>query len=320
MTCIVSGDSDLYGLGVRIGLYLTGTACILAKIFAPSRAGGLISGLHVLIFAITLTLIKNVIQGRPAMLELYIVLTTTQILNLMLQISGAAFSGIASALSTALVTVAQFAVTLWICWGRRPSGLEKYDEGCARSVRFFGVVDVVGSFGTFLAVLPIVVIGITLSILVGITWSMLVGEASIFHSIDAARKKMGLRARLMRSDSMAGWFSQISTLLAAEDGDTRGYTPIPRVHVSWIGTDIRELIGLLGALAMSIWFTEDTLRLSMVQVDDNLLSTGQLLPLVVGFVSIMSVFAGWLNDRMLNVVAEQMYANKRATPQGDVEL
>lgn len=98
-------------------------------------------------FAITLTLIKNVCQGRPAMLELYMVLTATQFPNLMLIISGAAFSGVTSTAASTLALVSQSAVTLWVCWGRRYSGLERYEAGCARSVRFFGVVDVTGVAG-----------------------------------------------------------------------------------------------------------------------------------------------------------------------------
>jgi hypothetical protein len=309
MSCAVAGDSDLYGLGVRLGLYLTGAACILAKIFAPSRAGGLTSGLHVLSFAITLTLIKNVIQGRPAMLELYLVLTTTQILNLMLQLSGAAFSGIVSAVSTALVTVAQFVVTLWVCWGRRWSGLK--DDGCARTVRFFGVVDVTGRFGTFLAVMPIGVLGVTLLILVLAAWRLLAGKQDILQAISEERKKMGLRQRIARSDSVEAWIAQVYQLQSARE-EGSDYTPIPKLHVSFIRADIGELLGLLASLAISIWFTEDTLRLSNVEVDNHLQNTGQLLPLVVGFVSVMSVFAGWVHDRMLNIVGAELHAARSA--------
>jgi hypothetical protein len=43
MTCTISGVSDIYGLGVRIGLYLTGLACILARLFVPKQAKNLAS-------------------------------------------------------------------------------------------------------------------------------------------------------------------------------------------------------------------------------------------------------------------------------------
>jgi hypothetical protein len=291
MSYVVAGDSDLYGLGVRLGLYLTGAACILARIFAPSRAGVLTSGLHVLTFAITLTLIKNVIQGRPARLELYLVLATTQLMKLMLQISGAAFSGVASAVSTALVSchggsVCGYSVGVL---GTPVVGVERRRLRTNRWV--FGVVDVTGRFGTFLAILPIVMLGFALLMLAMTVWPLLVGKQNIFRAISEARKEMGLRQHLARSDSMEAWFAQVNQLLSAQEGDSK-YTPIPKVHVSFVRADIGELPGLLTALAMSIWFTEDTLRLSNVQVDGHLQNIGQLLPLVVGFVSVMSVFAG----------------------------
>jgi hypothetical protein len=71
-----------------------------------------------------------------------------------------------------------------------------------------------------------------------------------------------------------------------------------------------DLLQLCVALALSIWFTEDTLRLSQINVDTSLLSTGQLLSMVVGGVSVLSVFAGWLNDRMLNIVGQQIAKKK----------
>jgi len=320
MTCIVNGDSDIYGLGVRIGLYLTGLSCILARVFAPSRAGGLTSGLHVLIFALNLTLIKNVLIGRPAMLELYIVLTTTQILTIMLALSGAMFSGITSAVSSTLVVISQFIITLWICWNKRWSGLSKYDEGCARTVRFFGVVDVTGSFGTFLAVFPIVMISIALVVFGAVSWPFLFSERSVFHSFSEARKKMSFREQLVRSDSMALWFSQINNMLGAENDEAANYRQIPRLHIHWNRNDMCDMLLLCLSLALSIWFTEDSLRLSRVNVDSNLMSTGQLLPMVVGSVSVLSVFAGWLNDRMLNMVGQQMYAVKRKDGRVDSDV
>ncbi|KAF8243039.1 hypothetical protein K440DRAFT_664409 [Wilcoxina mikolae CBS 423.85] len=308
MTCIVKGDSDIYGLGVRIGLYLTGLSCILARVFAPSRAGGLTSGLHVLIFALNLALIKNVMQGRPAMLELYIVLTTTQIITLMLALSGAMFSGITSAVSSTLVVISQFIITLWVCWNKRWSGLSEYDPGCARTVRFFGAVDVTGSFGTFLAVFPIVMISLAAFIFAAVSWPFFLSEKSVLRSFSEARKKLSFREQLVRSDSMALWFSQINTMLGAEE---QGYKQIPRLHIHWNPSDMWDLLQLCVALALSIWFTEDTLRLSQVNVDTSLMSTGQLLPMVVGGVSVLSVFAGWLHDRMLNMVGQQIAKKKK---------
>jgi hypothetical protein len=118
MTCAISGDSDIYGLGVRIGLYLTGLACILARLFVPKQAKNLASGLHALSFALTLALVKNVLEGRPAMLELYIIIATTQLLILMMLICGALFGGFWSGLSTVLVSTFQAGVSQWVVWLR----------------------------------------------------------------------------------------------------------------------------------------------------------------------------------------------------------
>ena len=324
MACEVDGDSDLYGLGVRLGLYLTGVACILARIFAPTRAGGLTSGLHVLTFALNLTLLKNVLQGRPAMLELYMVVALTQILTLMLALSGAMFSGVASAAASVLVVVFQLAVTLWVAWNKRLSGLDRYAPGCARTVRFFGVVDVTGPFGTFLAVFPLVLLAVTLALLTLISLAI----CCISSDFGFLRKfgRQSFRNMLAEADPMIGRLGQAGPALnpaspapsvagAAGGGGQEEqqrvvesrYSPIPSIHTHCDVSSAGSLAQLVLSLALAVWFAEDTLRLSDVRVDSNLLSTGQLLPLVVGSVSVLSVFAGWLNDRLLNVAAQRLF-------------
>jgi hypothetical protein len=75
--CTVIGDSDIYGLGVRLGLYLTNLALLLAYCFAPSAVDSIRSALHTFTFAFHSVLIKNVLDNRPAMLEMYIALWMT---------------------------------------------------------------------------------------------------------------------------------------------------------------------------------------------------------------------------------------------------
>lgn len=330
MACEVNGDSDLYGLGVRLGLYLTGVACILARIFAPTRAGGLTSGLHVLTFALNLTLLKNVLQGRPAMLELYMVMALTQILTLMLVLSGAIFSGVTSAAASVLVVFSQFVVTLWVAWNKRLSGLDSYPPGCARTVRFFGAVDVTGPFGTFLAVFPLVVLAVPFALLLLILLAMhcMPGDFGSLRALNHLLRE-SLRNMLVQSDPIVEWIGHVGLALSsaspprsttgATDSDGQGgqralventYKPIPLIHAQWDLSSAGSLARLVFALALAVWSAEDTLRLSDVRVDSNLLSTGQLLPLIVGFVSVLSVFAGWLNDRLLNLTAERLLSDR----------
>jgi hypothetical protein len=59
------------------------------------------------------------------MLELYIIIATTQLLILMMLICGALFGGFLSGLSTVLVSTFQAGVSQWVVWRRRWSGLDQ---------------------------------------------------------------------------------------------------------------------------------------------------------------------------------------------------
>jgi hypothetical protein len=61
--CVVAGDSDIFGLGVRIGFYLTGLSLILSKIFCPSRLSGIATSIGLLQYVIFFALIKKCPSG-----------------------------------------------------------------------------------------------------------------------------------------------------------------------------------------------------------------------------------------------------------------
>lgn len=264
MACEVKGDSDLYGLGVRLGLYLTGVSCVLKFLFVPRGAEGLASGMLTLLFSINLGMLKNVLQGRPAMLEMYIMAELSYILISMLVFSGAMFNGVSSVIASVVVFAFQMIASLWVAWNKRLSGLDSYPPGCARTVRFFGAVDVTGPFGTFLAVILLInTIMFAIYLLVALAIWMFKG-----YDLTSAVKTT---AKIFRVD---------------KEGSSKGFR---RFLVRYIFAPT-----LIFALSLSIWFTEGTLQLSDVRVESSLLNTGQLLPFVVGLVTVLSVISSWL--------------------------
>ena len=267
MDCNVDGDSDLYGLGARLGQYLSGVSCILTCILRPERTGGVVSGLLIQAFVLILGLLKNVLQGRPAMLEMYIVFELVTLLISMLSYSGAMLNSLTSVAATILVITFQMFVSLWVGWKKRFSGFDNYPPGCARTVRFFGAVDISGPFGTYLTVMSLMAV-------IGVTYLLL---ALLVSFVVRFRESHNFLTRCSYKCKKAGIWAR---------GKLQKYPHLP-------------VMTQVISLAVAIGFAEDTLRLSYVKIDSNLLSTGQLLPLVIGSITVLGVFTDWLCAKYL---------------------
>jgi hypothetical protein len=211
----------------------------------------------------------------------------------MMLICGALFGGFWSGLSTVLVSTFQAGVPQWVVWRRRWSGLDHYDEGCARSVRLFGVVDLTGGFGTFIAILQLpLLLSECLLVIVLVLWMVL--TPSVAGSVcSIVSERFGITLKPNDSAFRSG-YKVLKGMF--ENFATRMGTIETERPIRWMDR-LFVFVGV-GSLATSIGLTEATLRLNQIQVDHDLLSTGQLLPLVIGVVGILSVFVSWLDDRM----------------------
>jgi hypothetical protein len=259
------------------------------------------------------------------MLNLYLVLLLTQVISLMFEIvsENDMFGSnlYAEMLRAVIFLLSEIVVVIWIVLRKRHSGLDQYPPGCARRVRFFGPVDITGKFGTCIG--AFMILGATV-IIFGI---LLPGLVSLIVCIRRIMRKpqpaeslpeeerpvisRGVRQRLLQSNINGEWAENIVKILhsGAE------YVIIETVRVRSC-TVLGQLMPVCFLLSMVVWSVEDTLKLSNVQVDNKLASTGQMLLLIVGVANILSVFWGLLDDRRLNIVGEGVYKdNQRAVYQ-----
>jgi len=76
-TCTFEGNSDMYGLGIRLGFYITWLSGILAGWLAPGEVKGIAFTLDVFVFATFLALVIQVALDSLKVVEVYIVLLLT---------------------------------------------------------------------------------------------------------------------------------------------------------------------------------------------------------------------------------------------------
>ncbi|KAI5800867.1 hypothetical protein FPQ18DRAFT_384463 [Pyronema domesticum] len=115
--------------------------------------------------------------------------------------------------------------------------------------------------------------------------------------------RRSLKERLLQSGMVERWgVAQLPEVCSPG----QRFKKIPTVHLRHLAGMVRDFVPMALGLGFAIWFTEDTLRISNVQVDENLLSTGQMLPLMVGMVNCVGVFTGCLDDRALNAVGREL--------------
>ena len=73
-SCDIIGDTDIYGIGVRISYYIAFWSGIIAMIFSHSSAiRDCRKGLNIISSAVFVTVIRNTLQGSFAVFEWYIV-------------------------------------------------------------------------------------------------------------------------------------------------------------------------------------------------------------------------------------------------------
>lgn len=75
--CVINGDSDMYGLGIRIGFYLQWYGAILASWIAPSEINAMRFSNSLFVAATFLALIVQTAKSELQPVEIYIVLLLT---------------------------------------------------------------------------------------------------------------------------------------------------------------------------------------------------------------------------------------------------
>lgn len=148
-TCGFPGNSDLYGFGVRLGLYLQWAATIAANTFLPQEASNMrtINGCFQLALLIGLcytTITNPDIFAAEVIIILFFVFGSTSTLQ---------FPRNAQAQATAIGAISRWfifsgfvAYSMWFWWvGKTTMAWNP----CSRSIFFMGKVDIYGWFGIF---------------------------------------------------------------------------------------------------------------------------------------------------------------------------
>ncbi|KAK4458474.1 hypothetical protein QBC42DRAFT_276589 [Cladorrhinum samala] len=124
-SCQIIGDPDIYGIGVRLGYYLTFFAGAIAVCSRNKRAmGETIKPINIIFCAVLIALIRNTLKGSFALLEWQITILSVWSLPTFLCVLIFTF-GSARPASWAiylLLSSIYLGLTPWLYWTRREQG------------------------------------------------------------------------------------------------------------------------------------------------------------------------------------------------------
>ena len=62
-------------------------------------------------------------------------------------------------------------------------------------------------------------------------------------------------------------------------------------------------------IVVMVYVVEDTLIQSNIDVASDLTNSGQMLPLMIGIISVLAVVAGWIDNRLMNKLMRVLSRN-----------
>lgn len=138
-SCRLIGDTDLYGIGVRVSYYLAFFAGTIALAFGNSRAvRDTKKGTAVLGFALFIIFVRNALQGGLAVFEWQLLLQTVFVLVTAAFLPLAFVGGIASSAALAVVYGLFAVVAPWVYFTLADQGLK---DGCELKAFIFTYFD-----------------------------------------------------------------------------------------------------------------------------------------------------------------------------------
>lgn len=147
-SCTIEGDPDVYGIGIRIGLYLQWAAILVATIFNPSQTRIGRTTCNILILSIFINTFRTLSEHNLVALEWYIVIWLTWVLNV---------GNVPPTLAHLHESTGSFAtmLLLWLCiiatqpWLYFIGVNSGSRAGCDVRIFFFGSISVYGKWRTF---------------------------------------------------------------------------------------------------------------------------------------------------------------------------
>lgn len=173
-SCNIIGNTDVYGIGIRLGLYLQWFGVLMATFLAPAQmTSGRIAS-NIINLAVLINTFHNASEGSLVSVEWYIVTWMTFVLNVgnipmnRLQIRQAAGSFSTMLLLWSIILFAQ----PWLYF----EGVDKgRKEGCGADIFFFAPLSVYGAWNTVGKVFGIIGCVCGLGVLIAVVNVFLIG-------------------------------------------------------------------------------------------------------------------------------------------------
>jgi len=269
--CLLLGEGDLYGIGVRVSYYLFFFATLVAILrrtlsSSPTSKTGPIGkcaeAINILTFAILIVLIRNTMGGSFAALEWFLtyptILVTFISLCFALPVWDNAGILLCYAFTLSLLTVCQ----PWLYWRHLYQGRK---EECEVRYWFFGVRNFYGE-----------------------TWTNFFKAMSIVACVAGVLFFIGA---LILAFGKVGWKVLLHLEASVEGGVRNREVDGGKKEVS-MRRFVFQLVGLVVLLfagIVTMAMTENTIQLNQIDLSDTPLnSTSQLIPFLTGFLSFLS--------------------------------
>ena len=266
-SCDIIGDTDTYGIGVRVSFYLNWAAAFLALLFnLHDEHEGARRAINAIAIAVVTNTLINTTKGSFAMLEWYIVFAMVLFLPITVAVpySWTAIKDDMIGISCLLLLYSIYAVIQpWLYFTIPRQG---YKDGCPAKIFMYAPFSMYNThwvgFTKAAAILGSISGGILIFVFLG---SMCYGIWD------------GLRAE-----------PSLTKSLAADDHTSEDSEQIDKAVLKWSAPVVKLYFGFSGG--SSIAFIEETIRVNHIDLSEApLTATSQLIPFVVGLFSVVAV-------------------------------
>ena len=252
-SCRLTGDDDVYGIGIRLSLYLQWFTLLIATWYSPDDARFTRTFTNIVTIAVLANTFKNTENSSVVLIEWWIVIFNTFSLQLgSIPFSKRLIRGSASNLGTMMILWSAIIVAnCWVWFAGVDLGRK---EGCDIKIYFFHPVSIYNhAWQSFLRVLA------AMSCIVALFF-------------------------LMTGCMAIGW---TLTTPDEEDEDDGKQS----MKAAALSTVFQILIGIL-----AITETEMTIEFNDIQMKETLQSSGQLIPFVIGFFSLLATVGAGIRN------------------------
>jgi hypothetical protein len=263
-SCRLTGDDDVYGIGIRLSLYLQWFTLLIATWCSPDDARFARTFTNIVTIAVLANAFKNTGNSSVVLIEWWIVIFNTFSLQLgNIPFSKRLIRGSASNLGTMMILWSAIIVAnCWVWFAGVDLGRK---EGCDIKIYFFHPVSIYNhAWQSFLRVLAAMSCAVALFFLVtgcmAIGWTLTTSDEEDEEEEEEEEE---------------------------EDEDDEKQS----MNAAALSTVFQILIGIV-----AISETEMTIEINDIQMKETLQSSGQLIPFVIGIFSLLATVGAGIRN------------------------